>query len=121
MTWTNDRVATLKHYWKDGFSASQIAQRLGGVTRNAVIGKVHRLGLAGRGNTSRRGMSLRVRASRPAQRMPARRARQRHVPRVSQSRLPAARERLPILPELGPPPQIPVTVQTLTPLTCRWP
>ncbi len=46
--WTEDRVATLKKLWLDGLSASQIARQLGGVTRNAVIGKVHRLGLSGR-------------------------------------------------------------------------
>ena len=48
MTWTDERVETLKKLWADGLSASQIAAELGGVTRNAVIGKVHRLGLAGR-------------------------------------------------------------------------
>ena len=48
MGWTEERVALLKRLWADGFSASQIAGRLGEVTRNAVIGKVHRLGLAGR-------------------------------------------------------------------------
>ena len=42
------RVETLKKLWLDGLSASQIAKQLGGVTRNAVIGKVHRLGLSGR-------------------------------------------------------------------------
>lgn len=46
--WTDDRVETLTQLWKDGASASQIARRLGGVTRNAVIGKIHRLGLPGR-------------------------------------------------------------------------
>src|SRR5262249_62413387 len=48
MGWTDERVETLKKLWLDGLSASQIAKHLGGVTRNAVIGKVHRLGLSGR-------------------------------------------------------------------------
>src|SRR2546430_17722184 len=48
MTWTDERVETLKKLWTDGLSASQIAAELGGITRNAVIGKVHRLGLSGR-------------------------------------------------------------------------
>ena len=48
MAWTEDRVDTLKTLWNEGLSASQIAGKLGGVTRNAVIGKVHRLGLSGR-------------------------------------------------------------------------
>ena len=48
MGWTEERIAALKSLWEEGLSASQIAARLGGVTRNAVIGKVHRLGLSGR-------------------------------------------------------------------------
>jgi GcrA cell cycle regulator len=48
MTWTDERVELLKKLWSDGLSASQIANELGGVTRNAVIGKVHRLSLSGR-------------------------------------------------------------------------
>jgi GcrA cell cycle regulator len=48
MGWTDERVETLRKLWLDGLSASQIAKQLGGVTRNAVIGKVHRLGLSGR-------------------------------------------------------------------------
>lgn len=45
--WSDERVEVLKTLWKDGYSASQIAKQLGGITRNAVIGKIHRLGLAG--------------------------------------------------------------------------
>ena len=48
MSWTDERVETLKRMWSDGQSASAIAKELGGVTRNAVIGKVHRLGLSNR-------------------------------------------------------------------------
>ena len=48
MSWTDDRVEVLKKMWGEGQSASQIAKELGGVTRNAVIGKVHRLGLSNR-------------------------------------------------------------------------
>ena len=53
MSWNDERVETLKKLWQEGLSASQIASRIGGVTRNAVIGKVHRLGLSGRAPTSR--------------------------------------------------------------------
>jgi GcrA cell cycle regulator len=54
MPWTEDRVELLKKLWTDGLSASQIAAKLGmGVTRNAVIGKVHRLNLSGRAPTPR--------------------------------------------------------------------
>ena len=48
MSWTDERVELLNKLWADGLSASQIAGELGGITRNAVIGKVHRLGLSGR-------------------------------------------------------------------------
>ncbi|MCD7058993.1 GcrA family cell cycle regulator [Pelagibacterium xiamenense] len=49
MTWTDERVALLKKLWMEGLSASQIAAELSnGVTRNAVIGKVHRLKLSAR-------------------------------------------------------------------------
>jgi GcrA cell cycle regulator len=49
--WTDERVEQLKKLWADGLSATQIAAQRGGVTRNAVIGKVHRLGLSGRTKT----------------------------------------------------------------------
>jgi GcrA cell cycle regulator len=52
MSWTDERVETLKKMWGEGQSASQIAKELGGVTRNAVIGKVHRLGLSNRAGTA---------------------------------------------------------------------
>jgi GcrA cell cycle regulator len=53
MYWTNEKVELLRQLWLDGKSASQIAAALGdGVTRNAVIGKVHRLGLSGRVKTA---------------------------------------------------------------------
>jgi GcrA cell cycle regulator len=51
MNWTDERVEALRKYWSEGLSASQIAAQLGGVSRNAVIGKVHRLKLSGRGRT----------------------------------------------------------------------
>lgn len=52
MSWTDERVEILKKMWGEGQSASQIAKELGGVTRNAVIGKVHRLGLSNRATTN---------------------------------------------------------------------
>ena len=51
VTWTDERVELLKKLWAEGLSASQIAAEIGNVTRNAVIGKVHRLGLSGRAKT----------------------------------------------------------------------
>jgi GcrA cell cycle regulator len=75
MGWTDERVELLKKLWADGLSASQIAAELGGITRNAVIGKVHRLGLSGRAKSPSsasprprkpRASSQMLRVSRPA-------------------------------------------------------
>src|SRR5215211_7491925 len=48
MSWTDERIDRLKAMWTEGATASQIADELGGVSRNAVIGKAHRLGLEAR-------------------------------------------------------------------------
>jgi GcrA cell cycle regulator len=65
LTWSDDRVEQLKKLWEAGLSASQIAAELGNVTRNAVIGKVHRLGLSGRAK-SPSSAAPRQRKARPA-------------------------------------------------------
>jgi GcrA cell cycle regulator len=74
MGWTDERVELLKKLWQDGLSASQISKQLGAVTRNAVIGKVHRLGLSGRGAPSkpRRATFTSPRPARPRTPRPAR-------------------------------------------------
>jgi GcrA cell cycle regulator len=64
MNWTDERVELLKKLWSEGLSASQIATQLGGVTRNAVIGKVHRLSLSGRAKPA--SSTPRPRKARPA-------------------------------------------------------
>ncbi len=66
MGWTDERVELLKKLWADGLSASQIAAELGGITRNAVIGKVHRLGLSGRAKARPRARRARARRGPPA-------------------------------------------------------
>lgn len=63
--WSETRVTTLSQLWLDGLSASQIAKQLGGVTRNAVIGKVHRLGLSGRAAASAPARAPRTATPRP--------------------------------------------------------
>ncbi|HKL69793.1 GcrA family cell cycle regulator [Salibaculum sp.] len=68
MSWTDERVETLKKMWGEGQSASQIAKELGGVTRNAVIGKVHRLGLSNRAGS---GGAAAATAAAPAPEAPA--------------------------------------------------
>ena len=64
MNWTDERVEKLKKLWSEGLSASQIAAQLGGVSRNAVIGKVHRLNLPGRAKAG--GTQTATRPKRPA-------------------------------------------------------
>lgn len=64
MNWTDERVEKLKKLWSEGLSASQIAAQLGGVSRNAVIGKVHRLNLPGRAKAG--GTPSAARPKRPA-------------------------------------------------------
>jgi GcrA cell cycle regulator len=64
MTWTPQRVDTLKKLWGEGHSCSRIAGYLGEITRNAVIGKVHRLGLPERATAFRRSHEQRLRKSR---------------------------------------------------------
>ncbi len=121
MSWTDERVELLKKLWGEGLSASQIAGRLGGVTRNAVIGKVHRLGLSGRATTTR------MKSTRP-------RARANTVKRISKPRFtqvgnPALRS---LYQSEGEPFAIPAeeveipvserkSLQDLTENSCRWP
>jgi GcrA cell cycle regulator len=70
--WTDERVETLKKLWMEGLSASQIAGELGqGVTRNAVIGKVHRLKLSARAKPTNTAPRARPAAPRPTPRRPA--------------------------------------------------
>jgi GcrA cell cycle regulator len=66
MSWTEERIERLKKMWHDGATASQIADELGGVSRNAVIGKAHRLGLEQRPSPVKPGDEKDVRKPAPA-------------------------------------------------------
>ena len=131
--WTEERVELLKKLWGEGLSASQVAKQLGGVTRNAVIGKVHRLGLSGRA-------TVQTARSKPAQPKQYR-ARPRPAAAVSARSggahavaQPLPKERK-VEPSLAPTPSLKVveeeeefidprdraTVLTLTERTCKWP
>ena len=121
MSWTDERVEMLKKLWGEGLSASQIAGRLGGVTRNAVIGKVHRLGLSGRATTSRpRPQRSRNRIATP---------KRASKPRFAQSGNPALRSLYQGEGEAYVSPaeefEIPLeerkSLQDLTEDSCRWP
>jgi len=117
MAWTDDRVEELKKLWADGLSASQIAKQLGGVTRNAVIGKVHRLGLSGRATPSR-----------PARR-PSKPSRPRTAPSTASSPVRTPRPAPVARPDTPPAPVEPkvlpsgelATVLTLKESMCKWP
>ena len=63
MSWTDERIDRLKKMWSDGATASQIADELGGVSRNAVIGKAHRLGLDARPSPVKAGEEKEKKAS----------------------------------------------------------
>lgn len=106
--WTPTRVETLKSLWRDGLSASQVAKTLGGVTRNAVIGKVHRLGLSGRvaGGVVRR--SATPRPSRPS------------PLRIARSPSPPAK---PVVSIVEPPegPGLVSSLERVGAHSCRWP
>ncbi|NJM51503.1 MAG: GcrA cell cycle regulator [Sphingomonadales bacterium] len=62
MAWTDERIDQLKNLWEKGLTASQIAEELGGVSRNAVIGKAHRLGLKSRPSPVKSGDSKKKKA-----------------------------------------------------------
>jgi GcrA cell cycle regulator len=120
MSWTDDRVDLLKKLWAEGLSASQIAGRLGSVTRNAVIGKVHRLGLSGRATTSR------MKSHRPRQRMASKRLAKSRYATIGNPALRALYNAetnvyLPPTEELVIPVAERKSIQTLTEVTCRWP
>ncbi len=66
MSWTDERVERLKKMWAEGLTASHIAKELGDVTRNAVIGKVHRLGLSGRAKSTRKPVKRTVKTTNAA-------------------------------------------------------
>ncbi len=122
MSWTDDRVELLKKLWSEGLSASQIAGRLGGVTRNAVIGKVHRLGLSGRATTSR------VKSHRPRKHN-ASTAKRPARARFATSGNPTVRALypgdgepyVPAVEEMDIPEKQRKTLQSLEACSCRWP
>ena len=118
--WTDERVELLKKLWSEGLSASQIAAELGGITRNAVIGKVHRLGLSGRAKTPStprprkvRPATPTVRAPRPAMRgntalaaLPVYETIEEPEPEVIEDVIPLGQR---------------CSIMQLTEATCRWP
>jgi GcrA cell cycle regulator len=111
MEWNDERITELTRMWREGLSASQVARQLGGVSRSAVIGKVHRLGIAGRSLPSRPRNS----GGRPANAVRASPGRALRKPVLHRAPRPA------------PPPtmafEVPATATILTLVedSCRWP
>ena len=120
MAWTEERVETLKKLWAEGHSASQIANELGGVTRNAVIGKVHRLGLSGRATPSRP-VKRPPKLARPKPRVQADGTVKAAEPKAPASVSPAEKEAVVSLPPLPLADGEAATVVTLRDSMCKWP
>jgi GcrA cell cycle regulator len=117
MEWSSERIEQLRSLWHDGLSASQIATHLGGITRNAVIGKAHRLGLTGRPSPIK---NRSVSVARPR---PPRRPRVEHVqaPRVVAA-APVHQVRHVEAPQPIELEDMPgATILTLTDRICKWP
>jgi GcrA cell cycle regulator len=123
MEWSSERIEQLRSLWHDGLSASQIAAQLGGITRNAVIGKAHRLGLTGRPSPIKNRPSGVVRRQAPARPRPERRpvappVRVAHAPATAAPVVRRVESPLPPV-ELGDMPG--ATILTLTDRICKWP
>ena len=125
MSWTEDRVSRLTKLWADGLSASQIAADLGGVTRNAVIGKVHRLGLSGRAKPASSTASRIKRQPRSAgyasTRAPRATARTSGANALNIDAVAEVRFRPKPIEDVVIPISRHVTVMQLTEDTCKWP
>lgn len=117
MSWTDERVETLKRMWAEGQSASQIAKELGGVTRNAVIGKVHRLGLSNRAPGGREDDEGEAQAAAPAAQAAAPRAEPAAAPRAESPRAEPAAPRPAA--ERPAPAAAPASAGNVTPLPIR--
>jgi GcrA cell cycle regulator len=125
-TWTDERVDLLKKLWGDGLSASQIATEIGGgITRNAVIGKVHRLGLSGRGKAKAPPPARPKAKAVPAPSAPAPAPRPAAIvaPPPAALAIEAAPEPAPVAvaDEVGLPLSERVTIMDLRESMCRWP
>lgn len=124
-TWTEERVELLKKLWSDGLSASQIAAELGNVTRNAVIGKVHRLGLSGRAKDKAAPAAQRPRKAvrPPSTPAPVTSSVRSNVVVAPIPHLPEAEEESPALEDedVAIPMSERVTIMELRESMCRWP
>ncbi|MCL2385341.1 MAG: GcrA cell cycle regulator [Alphaproteobacteria bacterium] len=129
MSWTNERIDLLQKLWLEGCSASRIASELGsGITRNAVIGKVYRLGLSGRAKTPGEHMTEAFSNPSVSQKMSRRATSARSSSKAIIGNIALALEPLIFEPpqpqpvgEIVVPICEPVTILELRESTCRWP
>ena len=131
MTWTDERVELLKKLWTEGLSASQIAAELGGVTRNAVIGKVHRLSLSGRAKPASAPVARTRKAAVPLSRPTTGQRPQTYsrplvagntaLKPMAQPLAEPRRAPRPIEEDVVVPISLHATILTLTEQTCKWP
>jgi len=105
MSWTDEKVEKLKELWSKGFTASQIAEKLGDTTRNAVIGKSHRLNLEARA-PSKQSSSIKQENKSPK--------------RVSQTMSRKSKFQS-ILLDKNFEPEKPTSLENLNETTCKWP
>ena len=106
MSWTEEKVEKLKELWSKGHTASQIAEALGDTTRNAVIGKAHRLNLEARAPSKKSSQS-----SRPDNKAPRRGT----APTSRKAKFQS------ILLDKNFEPENPKSLEELTDQTCKWP
>ncbi|WP_428699932.1 GcrA family cell cycle regulator [Stappia sp.] len=132
MSWTSERVDLLAKLWSDGLSASQIAAELGGVTRNAVIGKVHRLGLSGRAKAPSNSQKARSKPVKTAGGQAEAAQGGETQPQAGPQTIGATALKMETAPQAAPAPRakpvaelVPIakraTILTLTERTCKWP
>lgn len=145
MSWTDERVELLKKMWGEGQSASQIAKEIGGVTRNAVIGKVHRLGLSNRAGSGTTSAKAGTKPKAAAKASPKPKVQPKTEPAIkpapeTKSSLPARKQIIPAGQPLPPQPSAneispealakvnevekkakKISLMELTERTCKWP
>jgi GcrA cell cycle regulator len=119
MTWTDQKIQMLRDMWGNGYSASDIAKRLGGLTRNAVIGKAHRLKLSGRPSPIQRDDAGTPKATGMVRAKPAKKVMLRALPTLPQppmqmSAVPAVKRTTESLKSA-------VSPLKTTERQCRWP
>ncbi|PWB83529.1 MAG: GcrA cell cycle regulator [Methylocystaceae bacterium] len=124
MSWTDERVELLRKLWNEGLSASQVAAEIGaGITRNAVIGKIHRLGLSQRAKTP---IAARPRVAKPPRTQTVTQTRPLAPSVVGNVALALAPRAL-ALPDVRPQEEVViplserVTIMELREAMCRWP